>query len=435
MATHPAGLAERADLVARGQSLADVFNHLGEQLFQIQRDIDDTLETDVVEINDMLREIAKLNTQIHENEPAEIQANDLRDKRDKLITDLSKKIDVQLINESDGQLSLTLDDGTALVLRDTAFELSTQLNGNNQSFRDILISTGGSGTKNITSAIQGGEMRGNLDMRDQEVDSILDKLDRLAAAFVTEFNRVHQEGFGLDGSTGVNFFTPLSPTVFTDTGNTGSAVVTAQNADPANAKIDEYELAFTGSNAFTLNNLTTGFASGTFTFTPGSTFNLAGGLAVTITGTAAAGDRFRVSLSEGAAQAISVSDTVVGDSRKIAAGKTQNVDGDNALALADLQDRLVFDSVTLKSGSGAFTFDEFYNAIVSTIGIQSASARSSLDQQEGVTLLLKNRRESVAGVSIDEEMVNMIKFQQAFNASARVIATVEELFDTLINRI
>ncbi|MFQ5450794.1 MAG: flagellar hook-associated protein FlgK [Nitrospinaceae bacterium] len=435
LSTNPTGLPERANLLAKAQTLATDFNNLGEGLFKIQRDIDAIISDKVSQINSLTQEIAKLNLAIHANEPGQFTANDLRDRRDMLVKDLSEKIDITLVSESDGQISLTLRDGTPLVLKDTVFNLSTGLNGNNKSFLDVFVSDGAGGTVNVTSGIQGGELRGYLDMRDTEIASIKDKLDRLAAGIAREFNRVHQQGFGLDGGTGVNFFTPLQPTVFTNIQNTGTAQVSIQNPGSPTASVDQYEISFTGANAFTLNNLTTGFASGTFTFTSGSTFNLAGGLAVTITGSGAAGDRFKFSTSEDAAAKLSVSTQVLGDSRKIAAAKSTNNDGNNALDLAALQQNLNFNSLTLQAGSGAFTFDEFYNAIVSTIGIQSLSAQAGVNQQEGVLLQLNNRRESISGVSIDEEMIRLIKFQQAFNASARMIGVVDELFDTLINRI
>ncbi len=434
LSTNPRGLPERAAILGQAQSLTSVFNTLGDGLFTLQRDLDAIISDEISEINSLTSEIAKLNKAIFGSESGEFAANDLRDKRDVLVKELSEKLDISFVNESDGQISLTLRDGTPLLLKDTVFSLSTGLNGNNNSFLDVFISDGAGGTRNITSTLQGGGLRGYLDMRDVEVAGVLEKLNRLAAGLVQEFNRVHQQGFGLNGSTGVNFFEPLNPTVFTDINNTGSAVVSVQNASPTTVSVDEYELAFTGANAFTLNNLTTGFASGTFTFTPGSAFNLAGGFAVTITGSGAAGDRFTFSVSENAAATIAVSSAVSTDSSKIAAGETTNGDGANALDLADLQNELTFNSVTLQSGSGAFTFDEFYNAIVGAIGVQSQSAQASVAQQEGVLLQLNNRRESISGVSIDEEMIRLIKFQQAFNASARLISTVEELFDTLINR-
>ena len=431
LATNARGLSERADLVSKAEHLASTFNQTGKQLFTIQRNIDATIETEVAEINSLTTQIGKLNESIHANEPAsQYKANDLRDNRDRLVKELSKKIDIQLIEESDNQISLTLKDGTALVLKDRVFKLSTSLNGDNDSFKDVNIEYG-SGLKNITSTITGGELHGYLDMRDTEVKSALGKMNILSASFIQEFNGIHRAGFGIDRSSGLDFFSPLDVTVDHDVDNTGTAVVSMTNASPTTVSVDEFEIAFTGSNAFTLNNLTTNASSGTFTFTTGSTFNIKDGFAVTISGIAKAGDKVTFSVSEGAASKMSVSSTITANTKKIAAGTTTNGDGGNALLMAGLQNKLVFNSVTLSSGSGSYTFDEYYNAVVSTIGIESFSAQATLRQQEGIMLQLNSRRESISGVSIDEEMIKMIKFQQAYNASARMISVVDEMLDTL----
>lgn len=432
LATNARGLPERSDLVSKAENLASTFNQTGKQLYTIQRNIDATIETEVTEINSLTTQIGKLNEHIHASEPAsQYKANDLRDNRDRLVKELSKKIDIQLIEESDSQISLTLKDGTALVLKDQVFDLSTSINGNNESFYDVYIDTG-STTKDITSTITGGELRGYLDMRDTEVESILDKMNILSASFIQEFNGIHRAGFGVDGSSGLDFFSALDVTVDHDVDNTGTAVVSMTNASPTTISVDEFEIAFTGSNAFTLNNLTTNASLGTFTFTTGSTFNIKDGFAVTISGAAVSGDKVTFSVSEDSASGMAVSSTITANTRKIAAGTTTNGDGANALLMADLQNTLSFNSVTWSgSGSGSYTFDEYYNAVVSTIGIESFSAQSTLRQQEGIMLQLNSRRESISGVSIDEEMIKMIKFQQAYNASARMISVVDEMLDTL----
>ena len=431
LATNARGLPERVDLISKAEHLASTFNQTGNQLFTIQRNIDATIETEVAKINTLTTQIGKLNESIHANEPtSQYKANDLRDNRDRLVKKLSKKIDIQLVQESDNQISLTLKDGTALVLKAQVFDLSTSINANNESFNDVYIDSG-STTKNITSTIKGGELRGYLDMRDTKVESVLDKMNILSGSFIQEFNSIHRKGFGIDGSSGLDFFTSLDVTVDHDVDNTGTAVVSMTNASPTTVSVDEFEIAFTGSNEFTLNNLTTNASSGTFTFASATTFNIKDGFAVAISGTAASGDKVTFSVSEDAASLMSVSSTITADGQKIAAGTTTNGDGGNALLMADLQNGLVFNSVTWSSESGSFTFDEYYNAVVSTIGIKSFSAQAILRQQEGVMLQLNSRRESISGVSIDEEMIKMIKFQQAYNASARMISIVDEMLDTL----
>ena len=436
LASNPTGLPERSNMLAEAENLASVFNNLGESLFQIQQNLDSAISVEVEKINSLAAEVAALNKSIHANEPTTFSANDLRDKRDQKVKELSELIDLNFVDEQDGQISLTLDDGTPLVLQSTAFTLATSINGNNKSFLDVEIQDAAGNSTNITSSVTGGSLKGYLDMRDTEVEAIRDKLDRLAAGFVQEFNNIHQQGFGIDGTTGNNFFNALTTTVETNINNTGSATLTASNGDPSNISIDKYEITVTGSNTFTLQNLTTGVNEGTFNFTSGSTFNLANGFAVTISGTPAVGDRFKLSVSDSAARNFSIASGVSSNSNKIAAGLNSNTDGGNALQLVELQSKLVFDSITLdSSGSGTFTFDEFYSSLVSTVGIESFASQSTLSQQEGILLQLDARRESIAGVSIDEEMINMIKFQQAYNASARLIGVADELLDTIISQV
>jgi flagellar hook-associated protein 1 len=433
VASNPTSPAERSTLLAEGQELVSTFNNLGESLFQIQQNLNTAVSVDISKANNFIKEIAQLNEVIHANEPTTFSANDYRDQRDLKIKKLNEIIDLNYVDENNGQISLTRTDGTPLVLNSTAFTLVTSTNGNNKSFHDVIVQGPEGNDTNITSTINGGTLKGYLEMRDKIVEEVKDKLDRLAAGFVKEFNEIHQQGFGIDGSTGNNFFKALKTTVLTNVNNTGSAKLITTNGDPSNISVDKYEITITGANSFRLNNLTTGFSSGTFTFQQGSSFNLANGYAVEISGTPAVGDKFRLSVSENAARSMSIGSDVLSNTNKISAGLNTRRDGGNALNLIKLQSQLVFDSVTLDSaGSGTFTFDEFYNSLVSTVGVQASASQSNLKQQEGILRQLSIRRESISGVSIDEEMINMIKFQQAYNAAARLISIVDEMMENIL---
>ena len=438
LAANPSGLPERTTIQGNARSLASAFNTIGNALFQERQNLDLMVQDTVSEINSLLSGIAKLNRTIFQNENigTTSTANDLRDERDRMVKSLAEYLDVTLVDEQNNQVRLTLADGTPLVLGLKDFPLGTELNGDNNGFKDILISDGQNGTINITNQINGGKLRGLLDLRDVEVPGIQDHFDRLAASLVREVNRVHREGFGLDGGSGRDFFKPLQATVRPSVLNTGSAVVSVANASPTTASIDQYRIQFPGATSFDLINRTTGASSGTFVFTPGSTFNLGNGLAVNITGTGAAGDVVDFSISENAAATLAMDPAVATNGSNIAAGLNGVGDGKNATRLSQLQNQLLFDGNSLvNSGSGAFTFVEFYNSLVSGIGVDSRSVSSAVTAQEGVMLQLNNRRESLSGVSIDEEMINLIKFQQAFAAAARLINVADEMLDILANRI
>ena len=291
---------------------------------------------------------------------------------------------------------------------------------------------GTGGTVNVTAQVQGGELRGLLDMRDVETQGLIDQLDRLAAGLMGQVNGVHLQGLGLDGSSGNLFFETLTPTVVTGSQNLGTGVVTATNASPSTVTVDKFQIRFTGAGTFDLFNLTTNQVTGSFAFAAGVPLNIANGLAVTITGAPVAGDTADISISEDAAMNMALSSTVLNNTDKIAAGLTGTGDGQNALDISNLQNSLVFSSGAFTPGTGTATFDDFYNSLVSGLGAGSRSSETILKQQEGVMLQLNSQRESISGVSLDEEMINLIKFQQAYAASARMVTVVEEMFDVLI---
>jgi len=81
------------------------------------------------------------------------------------------------------------------------------------------------------------------------------------------------------------------------------------------------------------------------------------------------------------------------------------------------------------------TFGQFYSKTVTDLGHALTTANSHVDSQTSIATLVKSQRDSVSGVSLDEEMADMIKFQRAFQASARVIQIIDDLLDTVINRL
>ena len=126
---------------------------------------------------------------------------------------------------------------------------------------------------------------------------------------------------------------------------------------------------------------------------------------------------------------ISVNPVIAGDVNLIAASGTGAPgDNSNAIAIANLQNSL------LMSG-GTSTYDDFYNSLVSDVGIAVRSAQVNYDHQTAMVSSLDNYRESIAGVSLDEEMVNLVKFQHAYDAAAKLISAVDEMMDTVMNMV
>lgn len=121
---------------------------------------------------------------------------------------------------------------------------------------------------------------------------------------------------------------------------------------------------------------------------------------------------------------------IIADANLIAASDALNEPGNNniALSLANLQGSLVMND-------GDFTFSDFYNSLISSIGSQAQGSNFFRDSFAITVEKLEYNRESVSGVSLDEEMVNLIEAQQAFTAASRIVTTVDEMMQTILNMV
>ena len=121
---------------------------------------------------------------------------------------------------------------------------------------------------------------------------------------------------------------------------------------------------------------------------------------------------------------------LITDPVKIAAAGTTGAPGDNtvALSLADLERKSVL-------FSGKATFNDAYGTLVAKVGTLTHAAKMSSSAQEALFNQAKQARENLAGVNLDEEAANLIKFQQSYQAAAQVISIASSLFDTLIGAV
>lgn len=128
---------------------------------------------------------------------------------------------------------------------------------------------------------------------------------------------------------------------------------------------------------------------------------------------------------------ISVNPAILADSNLIAAAlNTEGTPGGNgnAVAIAELQN-------TLTMSGGMATFDKFYNSLVGDVGRNVSQATLNTDHQSMVSMQLETHRAEVSGVSMDEEMVNMVQFQSAYSAAAKLVTTVDEMLQSLIQMV
>lgn len=335
LANNPEGMAARMQLVQRAQSLASAVRRAHGELSARATDLDAQVRQSVGEANALTSRIAALNVQIVRAETDGHEASDLRDARDLAIDRLSQIMDIAVQENADGAVNI-YSSGQILVQTDQSVELAMTSVSANGTFK-TAISYGGSGRALQTER---GELRALLDLRDQDIGGVMADLDAFASTLASRVNAVHRTGYGLGGSSGVDFF---------------------------------------------------------------------------------AGD------VTGAAN-LRISEMILDDSSRIAAAGAPDAPGDNSLALqiAGIQNERLLQN-------GQTTLDAFYRDSVLKLGTRKAFAANELTVVRAANENLLNRREQISGVSMDEEMARLVQVQQAYEAAAKIINTVDEMMKTVLS--
>lgn len=436
LAFNPRGLTERTDTIAQGGNIAAMFSKVNQDVKNLRVDLNTKINSSITEINRITGEIARYNQVIHEAESHNVSANDFRDKRDSLVRDLSTYAQVNAVEDpSNKQVTVSLANGRALVIGQTAFTLEARTRSDDGLSSDIMWVDPSGQKSDVTAEFNNGNMGAWINMRDTQMVSYLDKLDQLAATMIRDTNKTHSAGYGLDGSTGQDFFTGININTTANRNNTGTGTVAATITAPDKLNVHKYQVEFTAANSYNIRDMTNGSIVATEAYAAGpatSAYFLTQGLQVTLNGAPAANDKFIVNPAADASYNMAVHSNITNDSNKVAAGLTTNQgDGDNALIMAQTQDWMTMNRSSL-AASGTATFAQYYNSLVGQAGVDAKDANSALNQQEAISMQIENRREQVGGVALDEEMVNLIKFQHAYQASARLVTVVDTMLQTLL---
>jgi flagellar hook-associated protein 1 len=393
LSANPENEGARAVVRQRGIAVAESFNYLYNSLKQVRDDLGQEIKIGLSEVNSILKQISELNDQIKAVEPNGYLPNDLYDKRDALVDELSKYFQVKVetvpsggnaldIAEGIYEISLVNQDGSTIgkiVTKDGYSKLSVFPDPTNPDgyVSEIRIEDA---LGNITTTISydkfndlaNGRIKSLIESYGYGSDSnnvegyypeMLADLDKMAYSFAKMFNEQHQKGYGLNGSTGKNFF----------------------------------EMTLSGPPT-----------------------------------------------EKGAAATIKVHKDIMDNLSNIAASSNsgESGNGNNALYLSMIKDvQITNGSATLPSGSGTTvsvpitggTVQTFYQGLIGKIGVDGQQAERMKTNAETLATSVDNNRQSVSSVSLDEEMTNMIKFQHAYNAAARMITAIDEILDKIIN--
>lgn len=342
LSANPNDPTVRSSVLQRAETFANQIHTASDQIANYRTELFSHARDVVGEINSKLDSIADLSGRINEATAAGQDAADLKDKRDALLLDLTKKIEVRAYTDGNGQL-VVQGPGVTLLQGSTKRELSLDIADDGSLHVFARSNSGGTGG-DVTNHLGGGELAGIIEVRDHDIVAMQTELDQFAFNVGSQLNSVHAAGFGLDGQNGRAIF---------DVGT----------------------------------------------------------------------------VAEGSAGHIRVSDDIAGRPDLLGAASSATAlpgDGTQAMLLASVADEPV-------PGLDGLSPSEAYGKLVGNVGRRKQEAAETLSLRDAMTAQVETMRQSVSGVSLDEEMVALTQYQRAFEAASRVFSTADQLLETLIN--
>ncbi|WP_431686165.1 flagellar hook-associated protein FlgK [Hahella sp. NBU794] len=212
-ADDPSSIPERQLVLTQAEGLINRFNVLYNRLESQQSNIDQDMRALITEANSLASGIAQVNQAIvsARGSAQGKDVNDLLDKRDQMIRELSEIVSVTVVEQTDGQLNILVGKGQSLVIGSHANTLGLQVSETDPTHQEVaLTESGGSGTNIITSEITGGELGGILLFRDQILQPSFNALGRIAVVMADTINEQHQLGMDLENRLGGMFFEDIN---------------------------------------------------------------------------------------------------------------------------------------------------------------------------------------------------------------------------------
>lgn len=499
LSKQPESSNARTVVATQASALADELNHTYNQLMEVKANAQSSIGQSILDVNSILDKLEDLNQQIINVKVSGMEPNDLMDKRDLLLDELSEKFSIDVKSDNYDAINLFPSDkngqalgGSALLVSSnkneevrrfsyiksieptsydsgtTSYTITYFKNGDSNKLATITVTgvdseeeykkldqcrvlwsqknkndanVDGLALKKNGDAIENG---GSVDISDlalfeqseskytgelkgyrtvqEDVNKYIDQLNNLAKALAYSVNAIHSGVSDVSAGNGsvdtdyVPFFVNEEYAIY-DTKSGNSVLYDEELAINNLASVLEHENEITAGN---------------------------------------------ISVNKQILDNVMQIKTRTNDDKYPTAGDN-NIDGEKdgsrALAIAQLRDTLltvnkinlttsradfianagglVYDNTlelnTIKSDTTGMTIDDYFKNTIDELGIQEQEAKRIVENQESLLSNFQERRDSVSGVSLDEEMANLIQYQHAYQANARIISTIDELLDVVIN--
>lgn len=491
LSVHPESQAARQAVVSRGDSLVDSITSKWENLMGVGNLLNGDIEATVRQVNDFANQIAAINGEIVRSKAMGDNPNDLLDRRDLLVDKLSKLANITTDRRDSDEFMVHLD-GNILVQGSISRNFSLETVLDNNGYDKLVWSDTGD-----DAYVSGGKLGALIELRDSDIRSEIQSLNTMTMNFADLVNDVHRNAYGANNVTGLDFFTQRSfvenvngnfdrngdgqldhSYIFRFTGTTklnpqeqiglegvmtlsgpeGNVSVAYHPTDTvetvinrindANGEVKAYidrnnNLVLKGTTAHSVENpdfvirhvedsgfFLTGYSGILGASGEAGAYDYARADAVN----ALNGAQFAVSPVTNPAGYIQVNKAIKNDVLSVAAafrdnsGNINNGDGRAAVEIAAIRNTKVMIGHER-------TLDDYFADSVTNVGLKGEQAETNLNSHTAMMDDLRNLRDSISGVNIDEELADIIKFQHGYNAAAKFVTVWDSLLDTVINRL
>ena len=492
LSINPESKASRQAVVTRGVTLTDSIKQRWEALSGVANLIDGDIDATVKQVNSLSRQIADCNSEIVRSRAMGDNPNDLLDRRDLLVDKLSKLINITTDQRDNDEFMVHVD-GKVLVQGGIARQIGFELRDDDSGFSKLIWTDTGN-----DAVFNGGQLGALVELRDVDVRNEIQSLNTMTMNFADLVNDVHRNAVGANKMTGLDFFVqhPFVENtngnfdrngdgeldtsfifrftgtnkldlqqqvgiegVMTFSGTDGNVEVPYFHTDTVEAVIarinnstSEVKAYLDKNNHLVLKATTAQDISNpdfVIRHVEDSGYFLAGYSGVLASGgedgaydfaqadavNALAGDaQFAVSPVFNPSAYIEVNAAIRNDVMSVAAGymdaagRAPTGDGRAAVEIAAIRNSSVMVG-EMK------TFDDYFADSVTNVALKGEQAETNLLSQNAIMDDLRNLRDSISGVNIDEELAEIMKFQHGYNAAAKFITVWDSLIDTVINRL
>lgn len=453
LSKQPSSSSMRTVVVQQTLALTDALNSTYKKLEDLQENAQLSLKINAVDVNSMLSQINELNSQIQGVSASGQNANDLMDKRDLLLDELSYKFNIKVDATKYDGINVSAVDGNGMVSPTLVSSDGTSIGARLSYISSIEQDSRYPGVYNISYYKLGDSTSENnketlrvSGLNEEEIQGMLK--NRLIWA--------NEEGYAIkaDGSAIPNNGIVSASNLMNFTPSNGEIGGNISIQDDIQEYINDLD-KLAKSIAYSINAVHSGTTNSSIDSMP---FFVNGDVAAYNSAKELmAKDAVLQAEKDITAKNITINKELLNDVMKIKTKELESNgegDGSRALAIAQLRDQLLSiqnigysvksredlnfatndtTGMKLESDANGTTIDAFFQDIIDRLGVQAQEAGRVVDNQNTMITELENSRLSISGVSLDEEMSNLIQFQHAYSANAKIISTVDELLDVVIN--